>query len=203
MFVYLAFNSPQTVDSQLIYSTGCISICIPFWLQTRGYVTDEILHSEPEEGLEKLQDAMRVCLSFQTSYHSRRTNLAMYFKQQPVVEWNFHPLLVFGRLEQFMDRLTTVEDYFKTVVEFVKLEKIEFGGVKGRSLSEMVVNIFTQFTSLMNKFNNSTYDPLDIASKVQCSIHNHVTCIVVCCAVTRCVMPSLSLSVCVCVCVCV
>ena len=58
------------------------------------------------------------------------------------------------------------QEYFQTVLEFLKLEKVEFGGVKGRCLSEMVAQIFNEFQELMNKIGSSTYDPLDLSSKV-------------------------------------
>ncbi len=54
------------------------------------------------------------------------------------------------------------------MLEFLKLEKIEFGGKLGGSLSQRVAHIFTEFVDIQNKFNNSTYDPVDIDSEVQC-----------------------------------
>ena len=60
-----------------------------------------------------------------------------------------------------------VQEYFQTIIEFLKLEKIEIGGSKGGILSELVVQIFTEFTELMNKFTNSTYDPLDVHNTVR------------------------------------
>lgn len=48
----------------------------------------------------------------------------------------------------------------------MKLEKMEFGGIKGRSLSEMVVQIFSDFQEQVAKFSNSTYNPLDLTDKV-------------------------------------
>ena len=39
----------------------------------------------------------------------------------------------------------------------------------GGSLGDMVVQIFTEFSELQNKFNNSTYDPLDVDNEV---VHN-------------------------------
>ena len=60
------------------------------------------------------------------------------------------------------------QEYFLTVLDFLKLEKVEFGGVKGRCLSEMVSQIFNEFQELMNKISSSSYDPLDLTSKVGC-----------------------------------
>ena len=59
-----------------------------------------------------------------------------------------------------------IQDYFQTVLEFLKLEKVEFSGVKGRSLGEMVEQIYNDFQELMSKFTNSTYNPLDVNNKV-------------------------------------
>ena len=49
----------------------------------------------------------------------------------------------------------------------MKLEKIEFGGIQGRCLSEMVAQIFTEFQELTGKINNSTYDALDVHNQVR------------------------------------
>ena len=64
---------------------------------------------EPEEGLEKVQDALRVCQSYQANYHDRRTNLGQYFKQSPTVEWQFRPTLVFARLDRCMEQLSFIK----------------------------------------------------------------------------------------------
>ena len=64
---------------------------------------------EPEEGLEKVQDALHVCQSYQTTYHDHRTNMGQYFKEGPPVEWQFQPSLVFARLDSFMGQLTNIQ----------------------------------------------------------------------------------------------
>ena len=43
----------------------------------------------------------------------------------------------------------------------MKLEKIEFGGVKGRILSQLVLNIFDKFQDRYKVFGERTYNPLD------------------------------------------
>ena len=80
-------------------------------LQTRGYVTDEILHIEPEEGIEKLQEAIKVCLSYKSSFSERRGTLATYFKdpEVPLVEWSFQPSLVFSKLDRFLEQLDVID----------------------------------------------------------------------------------------------
>ena len=55
------------------------------------------------------------------------------------------------------------------MIEFLRLEKIEFAGVKGRVLSDLVLRMFEEFTELSNAFQSRSDDPLDINNTV--SIH--------------------------------
>ena len=65
---------------------------------------------ETEEGLEKVQDALKVCSSYKDNYHIHRGKLTQYFKgSTPVVEWSFQPHLIFARLDRFLDHLATIE----------------------------------------------------------------------------------------------
>ena len=50
-------------------------------------------------------------------------------------------------------------------MEFLKLEKIEFGGCKGQSLGQMIGQIFNSFNELTKKFTFSSYDPTDLGTK--------------------------------------
>lgn len=58
------------------------------------------------------------------------------------------------------------QDLFKTAQDFLRLEKVEIGGVKGKALSARVVKIFEEFKEEFEKFNNKKYDPLDPKGEV-------------------------------------
>ena len=47
-----------------------------------------------------------------------------------------------------------------------KLEKLEFGGVRGKSLSEQVVGIHQEFTNCWKIFKESSYDSFDVTNHV-------------------------------------
>lgn len=51
-------------------------------------------------------------------------------------------------------------------MEFIRLEKIELGGIKGVVLSDLVFHMFEEFTELSNKFQTRSDDPLDINNAV-------------------------------------
>ena len=77
--------------------------------QSQNFVSEEILRMEPDEGLEKLQVAFRVCGKYRESYEDRKAHLAEYFKEQPVVEWNFEPSLVFARMDRLTSQMKMIE----------------------------------------------------------------------------------------------
>ena len=52
------------------------------------------------------------------------------------------------------------------MIQFLRLEKMEFGGVKGQALSELVAQMFNEFTELTNAFQSRSGDPLDISNTV-------------------------------------
>ena len=51
-------------------------------------------------------------------------------------------------------------------MEFLKLEKIEFGGIKGKMLSEQTQQIFEEFNDLYKIFSESSYDCMDLNNEV-------------------------------------
>jgi len=56
---------------------------------------------------------------------------------------------------------------FDDNIEFCKLEKIEFSGIKGKVLSAEMYKLFEEFNDLYKKFNEIPCDPLDPNDEVQ------------------------------------
>jgi len=50
---------------------------------------------------------------------------------------------------------------FQNAVEFMKLEKVEFAGIKGRMLSTQTVAIYEEFNEMYKAFQDVIYDPLE------------------------------------------
>lgn len=68
---------------------------------------------------------------------------------------------MFERFNAFLERLNTIQWFFSTVIEFLKLEKVEIGGLKGRQLSSKITTIFADFNQHFSSFASKTYDVLD------------------------------------------
>lgn len=58
------------------------------------------------------------------------------------------------------------KDIFVTVLEFEKLERLEFGGTKGAILNGQVREMSEEFMELCKIFKQSTYDPSDFNNMV-------------------------------------
>ncbi len=53
-----------------------------------------------------------------------------------------------------------------TAVDFLKLEKLEIGGVRGRALSQQVQLLHQEFVETYRIFTEKPYDCLDLNNKV-------------------------------------
>ena len=104
---------------------------------------------------------MQILKYFRTCFDECKDNIAAFFRDRPVVNWTFHPKNVFERFNAFIERLETIQWFFYTVIEFLKLEKIEIGGLKGRTLSGRITQVSLEFNQCFSVFASKTYDVLD------------------------------------------
>ena len=63
------------------------------------------------------------------------------------------------------------QEYFHTVIAFLRLEKMDFGGIRGQHLSDLVVGMYNEFTELTNTFQSRGDDPLDTTNTVSQNLH--------------------------------
>ncbi|VEN40996.1 unnamed protein product, partial [Callosobruchus maculatus] len=65
------------------------------------------------------------------------------------------------RFDAFQERLQKIRWFFNTVMEFNKLEKLEIGGMKGKTLSAKVVEVHGEFQQCFAGFSGKSYDVLE------------------------------------------
>nr|XP_023509291.1 dynein heavy chain 9, axonemal isoform X13 [Equus caballus] len=138
-------------------------ICNLLIQQASNYLSPEdLLRSEVEESPRKLQVVMDTLNTFKQMFQDRRENLHTYFKEnQEVREWDFQSSLVFVRLDGFLGRLHMVEDLLKTTLDFHKLGKLEFSGIRGNALSQQAQQMYHEFQEMYRVFLESSCDCLD------------------------------------------
>uniref|UniRef100_A0A7M4EWH0 Dynein axonemal heavy chain 9 n=1 Tax=Crocodylus porosus TaxID=8502 RepID=A0A7M4EWH0_CROPO len=146
-------------------------ICNLLIQQARNYLNPEdILKGETEESLGKVQEVLGILNHFKQTFEERRQNLYIYFKpDQEMKEWDFQSLLVFARLDSFLRRLEIVADLLATALDIMKLEKIEFSGIKGKALSQQVSSMYEEFQEVYKVLSDHSYDCLDTTNLVDAS----------------------------------
>ncbi|KAB0340770.1 hypothetical protein FD754_022843, partial [Muntiacus muntjak] len=137
--------------------------CNLFVDQAIAYLSPEdLLKGEIEDCLEKVQGAINILKTFKNCFFNYRRGLASYFKgNKKLKPWDFRSYLVFHRFDKFLDRIQKIEDIFVTILEFEKLERLEFGGTKGAILNGQICEMSEEFMKQWNIFKQSTYDPSD------------------------------------------
>ena len=84
----------------------------------------ELFKGEVDEASIKIDDTMESLNVFYNEYELIRNKMD--------TKWDFTPTLVFAKWNGFMERMNLIKELFSTANTFLKLEKIEIGGVKGR-----------------------------------------------------------------------
>ena len=99
---------------------------------------------------------------FKTTFQEYKSRLPSYYKEdQTPKTWDFQETLVFKRFDSFVNRLLTLEEFFLTAIQFLKLEKVEIGGIRGKALTTNIARVSEEFKDLYGVFSNRTYDGLD------------------------------------------
>nr|CAD7455111.1 unnamed protein product [Timema tahoe] len=120
-----------------------------------------INQSDVDEAKQRVQLSLSTLKIFRELFDEYKERLPEFFIGREPMPWTFHPNIVFERFQSFLDRLNTVQSFFNTVIEFMKLEKVEIGGLKGRILSSRIVAVFAEFNEHLSVFACKTYDVLN------------------------------------------
>ena len=101
---------------------------------------------------------MKIFNSFRSAFREFKAKLHTYFvgDKKPKL-WEFQEQLIFKRFDSFVDRLDIVKEFFRTAQQFLKLEKVEIGGIRGRALSSRIGSVHEEFKVIA-----STSVPLNV-----------------------------------------
>ncbi|KAL6263152.1 hypothetical protein P5V15_005953 [Pogonomyrmex californicus] len=117
-----------------------------------------IFQSDVDEALQRVKISRGILEEFKRQFELRKHMPGLKPEAPP---WIFNSTAVFTRLDAFLKRLADIEWLFDTVLEFSKLEKIEVGGILGRSLSARIINVFKEFQQLFVSFTVRASDVLE------------------------------------------
>lgn len=99
-----------------------------------------------EEALDKVILTLKIFKSFRTAFREFKLKLPTYFKgDKKPKTWEFQEHLIFERFDSFVDRLDIIKVFFRTAQQFLKLEKVEMGGIRGKALSSRITSVHEEF----------------------------------------------------------
>uniref|UniRef100_A0A8D3BTI9 Dynein axonemal heavy chain 11 n=1 Tax=Scophthalmus maximus TaxID=52904 RepID=A0A8D3BTI9_SCOMX len=140
-------------------------------------IPEELFKMELEEGVERVQITISVLRNFKQFFHTHRQRIPEYYTHSQTIKlWDFPATLVFQRSDRIMERLLMIEVHrlksitlclFASALDFLKLEKVELGGSRGKVLSEMVFSMNEEFHDRWRTLRESKYDPLDYTNDVR------------------------------------
>ncbi|XP_006869595.1 PREDICTED: dynein heavy chain 17, axonemal [Chrysochloris asiatica] len=154
------YNTPSRI---IVMLQG---VCNQIIEMTRAYLSPEEvlkgLQGEIEEVLSGISLSVNVLKELYRTYDFCCANMKVFFKHnKEPVPWEFPSSLAFSRMNSFFHRIQTIEDLYKTAIEFLKLEKIELGGVRGNILGNLMIQVYDEVSELVKVFADCKYDPLD------------------------------------------
>ena len=137
-------------------------ICNDLIMQACKFVGEEIFKMEPQEAVDKLKQTLKICGTFKSFYFDYKSKSVQECHDN---QWRFQNSALFARLDSFLERCHDILDLTQTVLQFNKLERIEIGGTKGKTLTTSVRQIYSDFLTAVAKFQNVTYDIMDVELK--------------------------------------
>ncbi|MEE6489662.1 hypothetical protein FKM82_015640 [Ascaphus truei] len=125
-------------------------------------IPEEIFKMELEEGLERVQQTVQMFTSFKKTFSIYKENMSYNSSSMKDVKlWDFPANLVFSRFDSILERLLYIEELFTAAIDFLKLEKVEIGGFKGKILSEEIHTMSEESNESWRILQESKYNPLD------------------------------------------
>ncbi|XP_030080192.1 dynein beta chain, ciliary [Drosophila hydei] len=124
---------------------------------------DSMFQGDVEEAYKKIITNIQYIEYYKTIYRECRNSLKKFkigttFNSQ---DWTWQAAKIFKRLDNFIDRLHELKELFNTGRDFMKLDKIVVGGLKGRQISAALEKIVDDYKSYYREWTNIQYNPLD------------------------------------------
>jgi len=135
-------------------------VCNDLIAQAGRYVqADKLLSDEPADAVAQLKIVLRVLGGFKAVYFEYRQRSQVDCPDNP---WRFQHAALFARLDTFLERAHDLLECGETVLQFLRLERVEIGGTHGRGLTATIKQIYAEFLLARERMQQAEYDPLDV-----------------------------------------
>ncbi|XP_055553184.1 dynein axonemal heavy chain 17 isoform X2 [Falco cherrug] len=119
------------------------------------------LQGKTEEILEAIRLSISTTEKVFQSYSTYCSGLLPTSFPEELQLWEFPPSLVLTRMDSFLHRLKTIKELYQTAIEFLKLEKVELGGLRGNILRSQMFQIYEEVSEIIKSFADCKYNPLE------------------------------------------
>jgi dynein heavy chain len=111
----------------------------------------------PQEAHACLGTCIDVCAQFKEAYFD--------YKAKSKNQWKITTNALFVRLDAFSERCQDIMHLTGTIQQFNKLQKIEIGNTKGKTMTSSVTRIFEEFNTAVEEFMTVSYDIMEIEER--------------------------------------
>ena len=160
--VLLIWNHSQNYNTPSRLVVLIRQICNAIIKQCRGTIDgpkvfEAIKNEETIDAHQKLTLALDVCSKFKDAYFD--------YKSKSKNQWKISTNALFVRLDAFSERCQDIMHLTGTIQQFNKLQKIEIGNTKGKTMTSTILQIFSEFNKAVEDFMTVQYDILDIEKR--------------------------------------
>ncbi|GBP61183.1 Dynein beta chain, ciliary [Eumeta japonica] len=165
---YLQATSSVYIDCFKTMLTNIVAallreVCNLMIQQCNNFVDPpSLFQGEADDQLIKLKTGMGIMDHFIEVYEMNRDKVYTFFPGGVTpVAWSFDFDRVFRRFNLYMKKLKLIEEILAATVEILKLEKMEFCGLRGKILSTECSKVLEDYQFAYANLSNITYDPSD------------------------------------------
>lgn len=160
--ILLIWNHSQNYNTPARLVVLIRQICNAIIKQCRSTVDgnkvfESIKNEESWDAHQKLTLALDVCSKFKDAYFE--------YKTKSKNQWKISTNALFVRLDAFSERCQDIMHLTGAINQFSKLQKIEIGNTKGKTMTANIMNVYTEFTKAVEDFMLVKYDILDIEQR--------------------------------------
>ena len=160
--ILLIWNHSQNYNTPARLVVLIRQICNAIIKQCRGTIDgpkvfQAIKDEDSMDAHTKLTLALDICSKFKDAYFE--------YKGKSKNQWKISTNALFVRLDAFSERCQDIMHLTGTIQQFNKLQKIEIGNTKGKTMTASIMQIFTEFNKAVEDFMTVTYDIMDIEKR--------------------------------------
>jgi len=117
---------------------------------------------EHDQAFEKLCYILKVVGALKKEYFEYKSRVSV---ECPTNPWRVQNTALFSRLDSFLERCHDLLELTKMIMHFYKLEQVEIGGTKGKTLSTSVHQISSDFQVAIQSIKDVSYDVMSVDCK--------------------------------------